>query len=607
MWSVRQIRTVFNIVYSVLSTQYSALRIVRRSLALFLGVCLIHAATAAPPKVNHLFPAGGQCGQTVAVIANGDFSNWPPQVWADRPGLSATCDKDKGKLQITVAADAVPGTYWLRLTDGEGASALRPFVVGTLPEVMEDETNDLPAKPQAVEPKVVVNGKLAKSGDLDGYRVELKQGQTLVASVQGHSILGSPMDSVLQVCELVSRQSSSVTGTQPQVEAVVAAQNHDAIGLDPQLVFTAPKGGQYLVRIFAFPSEPDSTIRYAGGDGYIYRLTLTTSGYLDHALPLAIGPEAGAMRLTGWNIPETLSAATVPAGAAPTDPLVPPDGLLERVFHGELAGAVELPRMDHACVLGDDAATLDQALAVALPVTIGWRLAMPADADAYAFQASKGQKLHIDVEAQSLGFPTDASLAILDDAGKVLSEADDNGRQERDPEIDFIAPEDGRYRAVIRDLAGRGGPRIAYRLTVEPQTPEFSLSLAADWYVLEKDKPLEIQVNVAAQNGFREPIEIQAIGLPAGVTAEPVKFTPTADSGSGGSGRRGRRGGGNANNAASVKLILKGDPAVIQAGGSAIRIEGRSAGDKPLVRTARFPLNLPLAGSHHAAWLTLRN
>jgi hypothetical protein len=161
---------------------------------------------------------------------------------------------------------------------------------------------------------------------------------------------------------------------------------------------------------------------------------------------------------------------------------------------------------------------------------------------------------------------------------------------------------------VVRDLADRGGLRIAYRLTIEPVAPDYSLSLAADSFVLEKDKPLEIQVNVAAQGGFREEIEIRVIGLPAGVAAEPVKFTPTADSGgSGGGRRRGRRGGGgDQNSGPGVKLVLKGDPAAIQPGGAAIRIEGRTAGDKPLVRTARFPLNLPLAGSHHAAWLTVK-
>ena len=580
------------------------------SLAAFaLLLLFVGHSFAAPPKVNYFFPAGAQRGQTASVTAAGEFSNWPVQFWADRPGLTATCEKDKGKLQIAVAADAAPGVYWLRLADGEGAAALRPFVVGTLPEVLEDETNDLPAKPQAALSKVVVNGKLAKSGDVDGYRLELKQGQTLVASVQAHSLLSSPMDSVLQVCELSERRASSVSSSQPQVEANVLAQNHDAIGLDPQLDFTAPKDGQYLVRIFAFPAEPDSSIRYAGGDSYIYRLTLTTGPFLDHAFPLALGPEAASVRFGGWNLPQELATLGVPAAAQPTDPLSAPDALGERIFHPDLAGAIDLPRMDHPCLPGNDAATIDQPLAVTLPVTIGWQLAPAGDADAYAWQATKGQKFRIDVEAHSLGFPTDATIAVLDDARKTLAEADDSGRQERDPEIDFTAPEGGRYRVVIRDLAGRGGPRIAYRLTIEPVTPDFSLSLAADSFVLEKDKPLEIQLNVAAQNGFREEIEIRAIGLPAGVTAEPVKFTPTADSSGGGSGSRrgrGRRGGGDQNSGPSVKLILKGDPAAIQPGGGPIRIEGRTAGDKPLVRSARFPLNLPLAGSHHAAWLTVR-
>ena len=129
-----------------------------------------------------------------------------------------------------------------------------------MPEIEEAETNDLPHKPQVVEPRVVVNGKLAKGGDVDGYRVELKQGQTLVANVQGNSVLGSPMDSVLQLSELAERQTSSIAGSPPRVEAFTVAQNHDATGLDPQIVFTAPKDAAYLVRVFAFPSEPNSSI-----------------------------------------------------------------------------------------------------------------------------------------------------------------------------------------------------------------------------------------------------------------------------------------------------------------------------------------------------------
>ena len=59
---------------------------------------------------------------------------------------------------------------------------------------------------------------------------------------------------------------------------------------------------------------------------------------------------------------------------------------------------------------------------------------------------------------------------------------------------------------------------MCYRLSIEPVQPDFSLSLAADSFVLEKGKPLEISVNVAARDGFKGPIEISAIGLPPGVT-----------------------------------------------------------------------------------------
>jgi hypothetical protein len=53
-------------------------------------------------------------------------------------------------------------------------------------------------------------------------------------------------------------------------------------------------------------------------------------------------------------------------------------------------------------------------------------------------------------------------------------------------------------------------------------------------------------------------------------------------------------------------LVLKGDTAAIQPGGTPVRIEGHTHGDKPMVRTASFSLNLPLAGSHHVAWLTVK-
>jgi hypothetical protein len=483
--------------------------------------------------------------------------------------------------------------------DKDGASVLRPFVVGTLPETVETEPNDGPEKTQAVEPRVVVSGKLGRSGDVDAYRMELKRGQTLVASLQANSVYGAPMDAVLQVCELISRtksaSGSSSSDTTSPAEAYIVAQNHDALGLDPQIAFTASRDSSYVVRLFAFPATPDSSIRFAGGDDYIYRLTLTTGPFIDHALPLAVPREETQVELGGWNL-EPRAIAIAPPLSAAADPLTPPDSPLIWIWRSDAAGAIALPRVD------PDWST--SAREILPPATISARLDAPGRSDSYTFAANKNQKLRLRVAAKALGFPTDPVIVVFDEAGKSLAEADDTGRDDRDPQLDFTPPEDGKYRVVVRDLANRGDLRMVYRLTIEPVQPDFSLALAADSSVLEKGKQLEISINVTVRDGLKEPIEIHAIGLPAGVTAESVKFQPSGDSpmpdSSGG--RRGRKGGSAPPAGPTVKLVLKADAA--QAGGAPIRIEGRTASG--LVRTARFPLNLPLAGSHHAAWLTIK-
>ena len=109
---------------------------------------------------------------------------------------------------------------------------------------------------------------------MDGFAVALTRGQTLVASLEAERHLGSPMDAVLQVVS---------------PDGFVLAQNDDDIGRDPRIVFEAPSAGTYIVRLFAFPAKPDSSIRFAGGSDYVYRLTLTTGGFIDYAFPLAVG------------------------------------------------------------------------------------------------------------------------------------------------------------------------------------------------------------------------------------------------------------------------------------------------------------------------------
>ena len=126
---------------------------------------------AEKPSVTALFPAGGQVGQTIEVEPVGKLGTMPVQVWCDRENVSAEVTKDGKKIQVSISPDAVPGLCWLRVWNKEGTSALRPFVVGRLPEVQEKEPNETLTSAQVVDSTgTVINGKLSKSRELDTFK-----------------------------------------------------------------------------------------------------------------------------------------------------------------------------------------------------------------------------------------------------------------------------------------------------------------------------------------------------------------------------------------------------------------------------------------------------
>jgi hypothetical protein len=536
----------------------------RPSCPLLLGLVLLTWATAcpaAPPTLTYLYPAGAQRGQTVEVTAGGTFERWPVQGWADRPGVEVKAAKDRGKLTVTVAADAVPGTCWVRLYDEQGASTLRPFVVGTLPEVQEQEPNDDPRKPQALpSAAVVVNGRLEKPGDVDGFAVPLHKGDTLVASVDANHTLGSPMDPVLQVLS---------------ADGFVLAQNNDDHGLDPQVAFPVPRDGSYVVRVFAFPAEPDAGIRLAGADTYVYRLTLTAGGFADHAFPLAVARDApGEVEVAGWNIPAAARRLTV-------RPV--PGSDLVTLWDPQLANTVPVLLEPHPCLAGPAPGERQRPRPVTLPVTVSGRIDAPGDVNRYEFAAKKGQRLTFRADAGSLGSQVDPGLRLTDGAGSRLAQADDTTAGKpgtRNAELSFAVPQDGTYRLEVRDQAGQGSFRHVYRLRAVPAAPDYALTVAADRFTLTPGKPLEIPVTVDRRNGFDRDVEVRVEGLPDGVTAAAVKAA------------------GPAGKSVSLRLEAKAGPV-----SAPLRVVGSVAGREDATRTATAPLaGLPATPS---LWLTV--
>lgn len=477
--------------------------------------CLLQAA---PPDVKWVFPSGGQIGQKVSVKVSGKINQPGTQVWCNNPAVVFEIPEKDNELFISTSVDARPGLYWLRFFNAQGATAQMPFVLGRLPEVVEAEPNNEVAKAQAIDQSSVINAKLGAANDVDVYAVTLKKGQTLVAQVAANWRLGFPVDPIMQVL--------TVNGT-------VLEQVDDDHGFDPMIAFEAPTDGTWLVRVFGFPAAPNSTIRFAGGADYLYRLTLTTGPVANHVQPAAIqrGSEA-LVKLVGWNLPETLSKPmNVDAGALP--------GLI----HAELPHEVSLTLVDEPVHVAAEPCNGEKPLSVTVPTTVCGVIAEPGDEDSFRFSAKQGDVLVIASESRSLGHPLDTVITVFDKDGKSLGESDDAIRNKADSRLLFSVKADGEYTVRVRDLFEKGGWRFAYRVSIRPRQPSVKLTLKADIFKATPGMPLEIPVTIARNDGFKEEVTVSVQDLPEGATVEPLKSEVKGDT------------------SKAVKLILKTDDA----------------------------------------------
>jgi hypothetical protein len=471
---------------------------------------LAPAAVAAPPKLESIVRQGaaGKNGDTLLVT--GKWSGWPVTLAADSPGVRFEPLPAKGQFAVQVAEGAEPGMCLVRLLDDSGASNPLPFVVSTTPEAAEAEPNDDLAHAGPISlPAVTINGRLQKPGDVDVFAVPLKRGQTLVAALVAHEVLGSPLDAVLQIVDSAG---------------FVAAQNHDARGLDPQLVFAAPRDGTYAVRLFAFADVPNGSISLSGGGAKaFYRLTLSTAGFVDHAFPLAVrSGKSSSVKLLGWNIPDKQSVRSISPKLAGRDVYVGAAGL---------AGDATIAVVDHPAIIEQEAGKSAAAQKVDLPITVSGRIDPPGDVDTYRITARKGQRLVVRLLSRSLNFPLDGVLNLRGSQGRQLLRIDDV-KDGRDPVLSYVVTRDGEFDVAVSDLIEAGGPRYAYRLDMEFEAPDFRLTASSAAFDLPAAKSVVVPLSIERLAGFQGLVELAAQDLPPGMTVagldKPAKDSKTA-------------------------------------------------------------------------------
>ena len=494
-----------------------------RKLLVAMGLLLCQAGwlRADPPHASYIFPAGGQRGTTVNVKVGGHYLHEKAAFEMIGPGVTAPGELLRGETiwfegplirqpasqasedypqvyagQIAIAADAAVGRRWWRCWNAQGVTAALPFVIGSLPEVVEQETEGDPI-PVAVSLPVTINGRVFPREDVDIWSFDAQSGQSITCAVVARQ-LGSPLVARLEVRDSTGKSLAETTGT----------------ALDEaRLRFIAPAAGRYEVHL---------TDAAAGGlQHYVYRLTVTDGPWIDHVYPLG-GKRGSQVRLEtiGQAVPGGAIDFAVPDAAGGTIESTIKVGdqpvILPRFDVGDLAEQLEVEPNDAA----------DRATGSVAPCVINGRIQAPGDIDRWSVQLVGGKAVQFDARVSKFGSPLALVLTIRDHAGKQLLQSDATTAAAGDLSAAFTPPAEGKYLVEISErFARRGGPEFAYRVQIAEPQPDFQL-FVPDALSVDVGGQKNVEVIIERRGEMKSPITLHVDGLPTGVTCDDVQVQP---------------------------------------------------------------------------------
>ena len=515
---------------------------------------------AEPPRVERVFPLGGQRGTEVEVEFDGaGLININSAAFdcADLTWKKTTAvSPDKVTGIIVIAPGAAPGPHMLQLRGLDGNSNSVLFNAGQFPARKETEPNDSRLQAQALSGfPVEVYGELKTRSETDFYALDIRAGQWLAFDLRSLEH-GSNLEAKMRLAgpdgkPLLFSDDRSDFDETPYLEYRFANSGRYYLQVDQYHGPRAadPKNNTYILRISSLPrisyssnpgGQTGATLRARLTGQELQRLDrvfLTKARLAEHfrftyphTISLDVRPDPGtgedveriSGRVTGSSPDHADVEFAIPSGASPG---------MWRLWGGTSGGLTEGGFFE---ISGESELSEHEAGSLALPQgssVIRGALLQPKERDRFSFAVQAGQPLHFHVQAAQLGAPSlDSVLELHDAQGKLLAANDDvvtGAASFGNPDSSlFHTPgENGVVQLTIRDRLGRGGPSYAYRLHAERRKPLFQLWTLPDNLIVERGGSTELRVRMAREEGFdREPADIWVEGLPAGVTVKPAQF-----------------------------------------------------------------------------------
>ncbi|MCA9212149.1 MAG: PPC domain-containing protein [Planctomycetales bacterium] len=466
------------------------------------------------PSTSYIFPPGGQRGKTVdvrigahylhggaplRVVGNGVAASESiheiERIWFEGPLIvkpdsqqSEDYPKDHA-ARFVIADDAPLGKCFWQVSTSQGAVESRPFVIGDLPEIVENEIDGAPL-PTDVQLPITINGRIFPREDVDIWRFTATAGQIITCVVNAARI-GSPLDARLEIRD-------------PDGQRVV--ENDDFFAADSMVRFRAEADGNYEVRIH--------DINFGGLQNYVYRLTILSGPYVDFLFPLG-GQQNTLTTFQAFGAGLSGEILQITLGSADDSQLR--TAVLNKESLNPISIATSRAR---EIVEGTETATIRLTEAVVL----NGRIAKAGDVDRWLLEAAAGTRVSFSLKAASLGSALDARIIVRDckDDSNLL-DIGSTKLNRIEPTGEFTVPDSGKVELLVShfDETQLANGNYAYRLALEPNpVPDFALTFATDAITLFCGETTKLKVFANRFGGNDKPIQLQVTGLANGVSVD---------------------------------------------------------------------------------------
>jgi hypothetical protein len=511
---------------------------------LLLLVLLVALSATLPAEPRHmldyLLPRGGTRGTTVEVTFHGFSLENPREVLFYTPGIRANGflplakPGDGFKAKFEIAADCPLGEHVLRVRTATALSDAVTFWVSPFPSVMETETkigdNDTFAKAQAIPLNSTVEGQINPGNDLDRdiYSVNVQQGQRLSVEVEAARLGTLHFNGALDLAARIFDARGNEIGRNDDSALYVQ---------DPVLSIVAPATGKYYVEIRQQLYERPQQGWYRAHIGSFSR-------------PTAIFPAGGQAgstiqaRILGDPTGVRTEAIALPS-AAQAD-----GGNFDYYSQGAPSpNVLRVSPYPNVIWSGD-------ATPAPFPAALNGIIDKPGEAQTFRFTARKGEPWRIRVYGRTLGAAIDPKIWIraandpkhlldaddsrLQDLGFVSQRGTWHIKDQMDPVAVFKAPADGDYLIGIEDTTGAAGPDHVYRIEIGPlRDAVFTHITTSDGYQMPRLTglivprgnrwTLDVQLAQGLGNTYKGDIDLEARGLPRGVTMIAPRYPKGAN------------------------------------------------------------------------------